>query len=111
MNVSIHNYGLSESFKLALSRLTSKGGFNEDLDLVIREHQKARGGTQDGFISVAKASVANKGKYDKKSDWIIYALNKNIVQFVRSLYPRIDLASESGEEISKTIRAAFLPDV
>ncbi|MBR0696392.1 hypothetical protein [Bradyrhizobium lablabi] len=93
---------LNQREKDALAKLRSKGPFDQDLDECIRAHQASRGGTQDGFISVAKYTEANTGLYDHKNRWIIIVLNTNMLHMIPQ-YPRIDLSDDAGKDLSSSV--------
>jgi hypothetical protein len=98
---------LTPSFGAALAGMSTRGGFDKDLDLVIREHQKLRGGIQDGIVSVARPTKVNHGRYDLKHTWIVITLNLCFSDMIGVIYPRIDLNSESGPSISEVVRKTF----
>lgn len=63
------------------------GAPNDPLTIAIREHQKSRGGTQDGFISVVRG--ANE-RYDAKHGYQIIALVNLIFDMMPGDFPRLD---------------------
>jgi hypothetical protein len=93
---------LTQRERDALARLNPVGGFGPDLAEVILAHQQSRGGTQDGFISVARDVQTNFGQYDHKHKWIVLVLNVNMLD-TSDVFPRIDLHGMSGPEITKSV--------
>jgi hypothetical protein len=96
--------------RAALIKMSVKGGFADDLDVVIREHQRVRGGAQDGYVSVVKATGFNK-TYDGVHVNIHETLMSNAAAFLGDKFPRIDCADEPGSEIKKVSRSYFDYDV
>src|SRR5262245_24766491 len=83
----------------ALQGMRRTGGFDQDLDAVIRAHQQQKRTPVDGKVSVAHITSANRGRYDSTHPWLIVLLNNFMRDFDR--YPRIDLHPDSGFEISR----------
>lgn len=64
------------------------GQENDPLTRAIRAHQKSRGGTQDGHVSV----IANltTPSYDAAHPYMMMSLNNLILDQLKSDFPRID---------------------
>ena len=100
--------GTSPGLKAALGRMNATGAFGPDLQLVIDEHQKVRGGTVDGKISVARPALLNSGTYDHQHLWIIILLNAHMGKMMKEFpYPRIDLDLRTGPAITDTAAKCF----
>lgn len=97
-------------FRTAVMAMDSRGPYGADLQNVIDAHQRHRGGTQDGCVSVMKINTLQTVKYDGQHSWILWSLHLSMVVALRNLYPRIDLDSFSGPDISRTVRNCFLID-
>jgi hypothetical protein len=74
----------------------------------IRTHQRLRGGTQDGRVSVAKANNLNRGQYDGQHVWMIFPLNNSMIDRAPDIYARIDLHPQSGPAVSATVKKICL---
>jgi hypothetical protein len=93
------------SLQTALLNMLPFGPFGQDLADVISVHQQLRGGTQDGIVSVAKVSGASKSElYDRRTTWIILALNNNMLDITDDIYPRIDKHLQSGPTVSLKVK-------
>ncbi|WP_294532491.1 hypothetical protein [uncultured Rhodoblastus sp.] len=95
-----------------LEKVRPIGPFDQDLADMIAAHERTRGGSQDGIISVAKISFSsNNGEhYDGVHPWIIVVLNNNMLTVVGDIYPRIDMHKQAGPEISKTVKNILTND-
>ena len=91
-----------------LDNLAGRGPFADDLQVVIDEHEKQRGGTRDGCVSPARHFQGIDGTYDGNNIWIIMSLNNNMRGVLGDGFPRIDLHDLAGPEISKFVRFLFL---
>jgi hypothetical protein len=93
----------------ALKAMRRTGGFDQDLADVIVAHQRSRGGTQDGIVSVARISATSKNRerYDGAHSWIIVALDNNMVDVAADVYPRIDKHPDSGFGVSSAVKKVF----
>jgi hypothetical protein len=90
----------SKELRDALQGMRRTGGFDNDLDVVIRAHQRhKKENPVDGKVSIAHVTSLNQGRFDGHTPWIIVNLNNFMRDFDR--YPRIDLHPESGLEISR----------
>lgn len=95
------------SLRPSLNKLRPFGPFDEDLAEVISAHQKARGGTQDGIVSVARITGVGASKnelYDRRNTWIIISLNNNMLDITDDIYPRIDKHPQSGPTLSLKVK-------
>ena len=92
-----------------LSKLQPFGPYGPDLQAVIDAHQKIRGGTQDGIVSVAKISstTTNVDHYDGIHTWIIVALDNKLHSLPGDIYPRIDKHPKCGPELKKKALKIF----
>lgn len=89
----------------SLNKMRPFGPFDQDLAEVISVHQNARGGTQDGIVSVAKISSTSKSElYDRRNAWIIVSLNNNMLDVADDIYPRIDKHPQSGPTLSLKVK-------
>jgi len=87
------------------SKMRTTGGYADDLQVVIDAHQKLRGGTQDGAVSVDRGGTFNpKERYDNVHQWIIAVLNNNMLDIIGDIYPRIDKSDFSGPRISEVAK-------
>lgn len=101
---------ITPRLKAALQRMKSNGPHGPDLQEVIDAHQQARGGTQDGKVSIGKAQI-RKGqslRYDDKHSWIIYILTANMFSNNPDGFPRIDQEIDAGNAISATVAEMFV---
>ncbi len=96
------------ALKPVLQKVTPSGPFGNDLAEAIRTHQRLRGGTQDGRVSVAKDNRFNRGEYDGQHAWMVFPLNNSMIDMAPSLYPRIDLHPQSGPAMRATVRRICL---
>jgi hypothetical protein len=103
LKTGTHSRPLSAPLELAIRVMLPWGGFGPDLDLVIREHQKWRGGQQDGCISKVKMTSGNQGYVDGTRLWIMIVLSNSMLLVHPHIFPRIDLAAESGAEVSGAV--------
>jgi hypothetical protein len=94
--------------KPVLQKVTPTGAFDTALADAIRTHQRLRGGTQDGKISVAKATNFNRGIYDKQHTWMVFPLNNTMIDMAPNIYPRIDLHPLSGPAVTEVVRKICL---
>ena len=78
------------------------GGQNDPLTKAILLHQKTRGGTQDGHVSVIKGS----GIYDGKNTFMLIALDNNILDLTRD-YPRIDKHAKCPAALKAAVLRTF----
>ena len=91
-----------------LMMMQSRGGYGPDLQAVIDGHQKIRGGTQDGKVSVERGNSGES--YDGgKHGWIISALNNSMEDIAEDVYPRIDKHPLCGTSAAATVKALLLP--
>ncbi len=97
----------AKTMRVELMALKTKGAYGADLEKVIIGHQKLRGGTQDGYISPEKPGFAGE-RYDGKTTWMITALNNNILDVCKEIWPRLDKHEIAGLELSKRLRYIFL---
>jgi hypothetical protein len=96
------------TLKPILQKVTPTGDFDDALAEAIRTHQRLRGGTQDGRVSVAKSSNFNRGQYDGQHTWMVFPLNNTMIDMAPNIYPRIDLHLQSGPAVSETVRKICL---
>jgi hypothetical protein len=96
------------TLKPILQKVTTTGAFDNNLADAIRAHQRLRGGTQDGMISVAKTNNFNRGLYDKQHSWMVFPLNNTMIDMAPEIYPRIDLHAQSGPAVTQTVRKICL---
>jgi hypothetical protein len=61
------------------------GAPQDPLTLAIKAHERSRGGTQDGHVSVVRSG----GTYGKHT-YIVVALNLSLVDTLKGDYPRLD---------------------
>ena len=94
--------------KPVLQKVTPTGAFDTALADAIRTHQRLRGGTQDGKVSVAKATNFNRGVYDKQHTWMVFPLNNTMIDMAPNIYPRIDLHPQSGPAVTQVVRKICL---
>ena len=92
------------AFRTALAAVKPTGGFADDLDACIRAHEAARGGPQDGYISVMKHASGQfqKFTFDHKHQWIVVHLNAELINHTK-VFPRIDLIPECGLSLKATV--------
>lgn len=63
------------------------GSLQDPLSIAIRAHERSRGGTQDGHVSVIKSAT---GSYSASSTYMLTALDVQIRQQIPNDYPRLD---------------------
>jgi hypothetical protein len=100
--------GPFSALKPVLQKVTPTGTFGNDLAEAIRTHQRLRGGTQDGRVSVARDNKFNRGQYDGQHVWMVFPLNNSMIDMAPTLYPRVDLHPQSGPAMSSTVRRICL---
>lgn len=86
--------------------MRTSGPYGDDLQNVIDAHQKLRGGTQDGTVSVAKPTVVNRERYDGEHIWIMDILDTNLRDMVAE-YPRLDQHARCGPVIGASVKKLF----
>ena len=96
------------ALKPVLQKVTPTGRFDNDLAEAIRTHQRLRGGTQDGKVSVARDNRFNRGQYDGQHTWMVFPLNNSMIDMAPNIYPRIDLHPQSGPAVSAAVRRICL---
>jgi len=101
---------LTPRISSALQAMKIQGPFGPDLQEVIDAHEETRGGTIDGKVSISKAHLTTKERYDGVHRWIIDVLCNNMIDRNPNQYPRIDLDSVLGPEIKKRVRQIFALD-
>jgi len=94
--------GELKALKPLLDMLDTKGDFDQSLKNIITVHESLRGGTQDGKVSRAHVTMANRGLYDRKTSWIILGLNTFMIDFY--LYPRLDLHTRCGPNLKTVVK-------
>lgn len=87
-----------------ITNLGTRGGFVPLLGEIIVEHEKVRGGTQDGKITPARGHIT---EYDANHSWIIVKLSKNISFVFPGIFPRLDLIENCGPELRIKILKIF----
>ncbi len=97
----VNNSPIAGKMKSELQRMNSKGPFGEDLARVIVAHQKLKGGTQDGIVSVQRPTA--NSSYDGHSQWILTALNSAMIVAEPS-YPDIAFNIDSGNAVAESVR-------
>lgn len=91
-----------------LAGLRPSGGFDTDLEAVIRAHERVRGGTQDGCVSPMRGYLsANHGTYDHKHSWIMVILNNWMIDLLGDRYPRLDAHGSCGPLLRSRMQAMF----
>lgn len=98
---------ISQSFQSALARMRTLGPYGEDLQAVIDEHQRHKGGTQDGIVSVAKPNAVMDTMYTMQNSWIILILTNNMRELMPDEFPRIDKHLQSGAAVSSEVKIAM----
>jgi hypothetical protein len=96
------------TLKPILQKVTPTGPFDNPLAEAILAHQRLRGGTQDGRVSVAKANNFNRGQYDGQHIWMVFPLNNTMIDMAPNIFPRIDLHPQSGPAVTATVRKICL---
>lgn len=99
---------MSPELLASIARMRTMGPFDNDLHEVIVLHQRQRGGTQDGIVSVAKPNIAPSGEYDGSHLWIVLAMNESMREIMPEEYPRIDKHQQSGAAISSAVKRILL---
>lgn len=97
--------GIFKPMKPLLDKMSTSGGFDQNLADVIKAHQSLRGGTQDGHVSKTRVTILNHGLYDRKHAWIMVALNNIMHDF--NQYPRLDLHPKCGPNLRATVKRIF----
>jgi hypothetical protein len=83
------------------------GTETDPLTLAIREHQRARGGTQDGHVSVIPAG--NTLLYDGMHSFMLVALNNNLRKLMPTDFPRIDKHTRCPAALRSAIQQSMQP--
>jgi hypothetical protein len=83
--------------KSLIDKMPYKGPFSDDVAAVIKQHEKVRGGTQDGRIS--RAVTFHGTGYDGQHSWIIEVLSNNIRAATGKVFPRLDLDTDCGPNL------------
>jgi hypothetical protein len=92
--------------KPLLSGLSTSGGFDQNLEVIIRAHESIRGGSQDGYVSKSRVDVLNRGYYDRNHSWIIVSMNNFMRDF--DYFPRLDLHAKCGPELKRVVKSIML---
>lgn len=93
-----------------IANMSTYGGYDSDLQDVIDFHEQARGGTQDGHVSAMPPGGIpglGAGNYDANHIFLLVTLNNNMNMRDMKQWPRIDLAAESGPEITRYAQTVF----
>ena len=64
------------------------GAESDPLTIAIRAHEKDRGGTQDGHVSVVRN--LSSLRYDDRHSWMLIPLNNQIRRVLVGQFPRLD---------------------
>lgn len=80
------------------------GAAGDPLTIAIREHQKVRGGTQDGHISSVPAT---NEFYDPKHGFQIVALTNLMFDLMPADFPRIDKHTQCPPVLSAKVKELF----
>jgi hypothetical protein len=99
-------WDIPRKMQTELAALRPMGPFDEDLAVVIRAHQRHRGGTQDGVVSVQRSTSTQT--YDGQHRWIIAILNQAMLDATDDFYPRIDRHPQSGPVVSAAVKEILI---
>jgi hypothetical protein len=83
------------------------GREDDPLIRAIRAHQKARGGMQDGRISVMRGNFYHMS--DGPHTFMVTALNNNLVDMMPDDYPRLDKHPICPQAVRDAVRSHCLP--
>lgn len=91
-------------FRERCANLPTSGGFDPDLASLIKEHQRIRGGTQDGKVSTIKNSSGVYVDMTGSHSWIIEVFNRHIRDMLQNDFPRIDKHAKAGMQLRTVAR-------
>lgn len=77
---------------------------DEDLSVVIKLHQKIRGGVQDGVISPATNA---QGQYTPHIFWMIISLDQNVAEQLAGDWPHLDKHPSCTSALSAVAKTTF----
>ena len=83
------------------------GAPNDPLTLAILADQRARGGTQDGHISVMKGNTDGYMQATGRHGYILAFLNNNMRDVMQGLFPRIDRHTDCPTILAGLVKASF----
>lgn len=78
----------------------------DPLSIAIREHQKARGGTQDGRVSPIPGNQPGYGP----TSWMIVPLSNNIYDTMRDIWPCLHKSPKCPPALAAKSKIMFEPD-
>lgn len=76
-----------------------KGDANDPLTVAIIAHQKSRGGTQDGHVSVIRGVT-----YDGAHTYMLTALNNNLIDLQPADFPRLDKHAKCPQVLRAAVK-------
>jgi hypothetical protein len=79
------------------------GAQNDPLTIAIRAHERARGGPQDGHVSVIRGDF----QYDAAHTFLVIRLVNNIRVLVGIDFPRIDRHPKCPPQLGASVRRTF----
>ena len=88
---------------------TYTGAANDPLTQAILAHQKDRGGTQDGHISVINNPAVVYSASDGPHVFMLVRLVNNIFDFMPNDFPRLDKHPNCPAELKRAVRFLLLP--
>ncbi|MBI3410423.1 MAG: hypothetical protein HY040_18955 [Planctomycetes bacterium] len=83
------------------------GADNDPLTLAILEHQKQRGGTQDGHVSPVTGSTGTYSTFDGPHTFQLLVLVNNMRDLLGSDFPRIDKHERCPQALREAVAACF----
>ncbi|MEO2091651.1 MAG: hypothetical protein ABGY75_19520 [Gemmataceae bacterium] len=86
------------------------GAANDPLTQAIIAHQRDRGGTQDGHVSVINNPAVQYSAADGPHVFMLVRLVNNIFDFMPDDYPRLDKHPSCPAELKRAVRAILLPN-
>jgi hypothetical protein len=102
------NTGIPAELKAVFGRVVPGAGYSgksdDPLTVAIKAHQKFRGGTQDGVISVMHNA---SGIYDGVHSWMIASLNNNIKDVLGTNWPHLGRHPQCPAPLKAAALAVF----
>lgn len=97
---------LDAAFVLAAAKVGKSGPFDPALGDAILALQKSQKLREDSRVDVAKGIVTPHGTI-----YLLQNMQFYMRYYCKHVYPRIDLMSETGAEISRAVRFMFIRDI
>lgn len=106
-NLAFVTPDLKEIFGKVKPGDTYKPVESDPLTIAIRAHQKARGGPQDGHVSVVTSKTGNYTENGETHIFMAVTLIVAIAQQNASKWPRLDLIDKCPTKLAELVKAVF----